>query len=315
MKTFTIGNSTEEHNPCVATIGFFDGLHRGHQFLISQVREMAAQRGLESTIITFNRHPRQVLNADFMPQLLTPFDEKVLRISQTGVDNCAVLDFDRTMAQRSARDFMQQVLCNQLHVKVLILGYDNHFGHSANEHFEDYEAYGREMGIEVVKSSAFMLNGVNISSSVVRSFLSEGEVSLAAQCLGYSYTIHGMVVGGERVGRKIGFPTANIIVDHPDKMVPAGGVYGVKVRMDNTMELKHAMLNIGVRPTFGDVHKQVIEVHIFRLDDDLYGKCISVSFVHHIREERKFDNAGLLVAQLHRDEEQVEQLFQQDVND
>lgn len=315
MKTFTVGASDEQRKPCVATIGFFDGVHRGHQYLIKQVKEVAEQLKIESTIVTFNKHPRQVLNAEFKPQLLTTFDEKVFRLSLTDVDNCAVLDFDETLARLSARDFMQRVLRDMLNVRVLIIGYDNHFGHNGKENFEDYVSYGREMDIEVVRSSAFILNDVNVSSSVVRSFLSEGEVEMAAQCLSYPYTISGHVVNGEHVGRKIGFPTANIVVDAQDKMIPAGGVYGVKVRIENTMEMKHAMLNIGVRPTFGGVSRQVIEAHIFRLEDDLYGKKISVSLIHHIRDEHKFSSAEALTEQLKADAEQVEKLFQQDIDE
>jgi riboflavin kinase / FMN adenylyltransferase len=315
MKTFIVGDSNQERRPCVATIGFFDGVHRGHQYLIKQVKDVAAKLNVESTIVTFNKHPRQVLDAEFRPMLLTPFDEKVFRLSLADVDNCAVLDFDEALAQLSARDFMQKVLKGMLNVKVLILGYDNHFGHTGNESFDDYVAYGREMDIEVMRSSAFILNGVNVSSSVVRSFLSEGEVEMAAQCLSYPYTIGGHVVNGEHIGRKIGFRTANILVDDPYKMIPAGGVYGVKVRIGNTMEMKHAMLNIGVRPTFGGVSKQVIEAHIFRLDEDLYGKSIFVSLIHHIRDERKFDNPDALVEQLHADAAQVEQLFLEDIGE
>ena len=171
--------------PCVATIGFFDGVHRGHRFLIERLKEDAQRTGLESTVITFERHPRQVLSADYQPKLLTTFEEKMLLLSKTGVDNCAVLQFDRQMALLTAREFMERVLSGLLNVKKLYIGYDHRFGHNREEGFEDYVRYGRELGIEVLQNTAFDLEGVNVSSSVIRSFLQEGEVEMAARCLGY----------------------------------------------------------------------------------------------------------------------------------
>jgi riboflavin kinase/FMN adenylyltransferase len=154
-----------------------------------------------------------------------------------------------------------------------------------------------------------------VSSSVVRSFISEGEMELAAQCLGYPYSIIGHVVNGEHTGRKLGFPTANIAVDDPMKHIPSGGVYAVKARIEGTIEQKHAMLNIGVRPTFGGTDKQVIEAHVFRFEDDIYGHKISISFIHRLREERKFKSADELRNQLQQDYQMVEEQFQKDIDE
>src|SRR5574344_1148973 len=257
MKTIVFNGDDEKRNPCVATIGFFDGVHRGHQFLINQVKEYASLKGLESTVITFDRHPRQVMGNEYMPELISTYDEKIARLSLTNIDNC-----------------IEKILRDKHDVKTLIIGYEHRFGHNRTDGIDDYVRYGKELGIEVVRSQAFMLNGVNISSSVIRSFFSEGDVEMAAQCLGYPYSLSGTVVKGEHEGRKLGFPTANIRLDSP-KMIPAGGAYAVKVRMENTVEMKHAMLNIGVRPTFGDHNTQVIEAHVLRFDGDLYNKKIS----------------------------------------
>lgn len=315
MKTFVLTDNEIKVDPCVATIGFFDGVHRGHQYLIEQVRKVAVERGLVSTVITFDTHPRQVLNSEFKPQLLNSFDEKVFRLSLTNIDNCAVLPFNHMLAQLSAREFMEQILLNRLQVKILVIGYDNRFGHNRSEGFDDYVRYGKELGIEVILSKAFLLKGVKISSSVVRSFISEGEVELANQCLGYPYTIFGHVVDGEHTGRKLGFPTANIQPNEPYKHIPAGGVYAVKVRIEGTVEMKHSMLNIGVRPTFGGTSKQVIEAHVFRFEDDIYGHKIAVSFMHRIRAERKFKTPEDLTAQLQKDYATVEEQFLKDIED
>ena len=191
--------------PCVATIGFFDGVHRGHQFLIHHLVEMARKEGLQSTVITFDAHPRKVLQADYQPEMLSTLDSKLLLLSKTEVDNAVVLHFDKAMAAMSAREFMQQVLHDHLNVRKLFIGYDHRFGHNREETFEDYVRYGKEMGIEVIRNEAFQIDGINISSSVIRSFLKEGEVEMAAQCLGFPYTLIGKVVNGFHEGRKLGF--------------------------------------------------------------------------------------------------------------
>lgn len=194
----------------VATIGFFDGVHRGHQFLIRQVRQEAQASGLSSMVITFDQHPRQVLAQAYQPHLLTTLDEKLRRLSMTDIDYVVVLHFDSDMASLSAFDFMRTVLRDRLHVRQLVIGYDNRFGHRSalakSEGFDDYVRYGEQLGIRVVHNPAFLLNDVKVSSSVVRSFLSVGEVELANQCLGYPFMLPGHVVHGYQEGRRIGFP-------------------------------------------------------------------------------------------------------------
>lgn len=293
--------------PCVATIGFFDGVHRGHRFLIERLKEDAEREGLESTVITFEKHPRQVLQADYQPKLLTTFEEKRQLLSRTGVDNCAVLQFDRQMAQLTAREFMERVLSGLLNVKKLYIGYDHRFGHNREEGFEDYVRYGRELGIEVIRNTAFELEGVNVSSSVIRSFLLEGEVSMAARCLGYPYFLSGKVIPGVQEGRKLGFPTANIEVP-VEKLIPASGAYAVDARMKDTVTMMPAMMNIGTRPTFGE-NNQTLEVHILDFEGDIYGKELLVAFEHRLRGERKFKSAEDLASQLRKDAERVREMI------
>lgn len=297
-----------DNTPYVATIGFFDGVHRGHQYLISRLMEQAAAAGMPSMVITFDRHPREVLGSNYQPRMLSTLSEKLQRLRQTGVDRCEVLSFTPQLAALTAREFMQHVLKEQLNVGKLYIGYDNRFGHNREEGFDDYVRYGREMGIEVIHNDAFQLNQVNISSSVVRSFLDEGEVELANQCLGYNYTVEGGVVDGVQEGRKMGFPTANIEPSYALKLIPAPGVYAVKVRVEGNDEWLSGMMNIGTRPTFGE-NKLSLEVHILHFSGNLYGRTLAVSFVKRLRAERRFSSPSALRNQLIRDEQAVEELF------
>ncbi len=311
MKTIYLNDNTAPLEPCVATIGFFDGVHRGHQYLISHVRQEAARSRLRSLVVTFDRHPRQVLRQDYQPEMLSTLSTKLLLLSKTGIDTAALLHFDEQLASLSARDFMAEVLRDRLNVRKLVIGYDNRFGHNQSEGFDDYVRYGRELGIEVIHNPAFVLNDVNISSSVVRAFVKEGEVELANRCLGYPYTIAGKVVDGYREGRRMGFPTANLDPATIGQLVPAGGVYAVKVRLENSMAFRPAMMNIGMRPTFGG-HTQSLETYIFNFSENIYGRTLLVLFVRRIREERKFDNVTQLIEQLKEDEKTVEQLFEKE---
>lgn len=314
MIKITMNEGITDVCPSVATIGFFDGVHRGHRFLINNVVKEAASRGLQSTVVTFDRHPRQVLGSDFQPRLLSTNEEKMLLLSKTGVERCVMLPFSEQMAQMTACDFMKKILRDRLGVQVLIIGYDNRFGHNRSEGFDDYVRYGREMGIEVMSAQSFLLHGINVSSSVIRSFLQEGEIEMAENCLGYPYFFTGKVVKGFRVGHELGFPTANIEQDNMLKMIPSPGVYAVKVRIEGTVELKHAMMNIGTRPTFNGT-QQTLEVHILNFNDDIYGKMISVAFVHKLRNERQFPSKEALSEQLVKDAQMVEEQFEKDIEE
>lgn len=314
MKTIYYDNKEAMTEPCVATIGFFDGVHRGHQFLIHHLVETARQDGMQSMVTTFDEHPRKVLQSDYQPEMLSTLDSKLLLLSKTEVDETVVLHFDKVMASMSAREFMQQVLYDHLHVRKLFIGYDHRFGHNRAETFDDYVRYGKELGIEVVKNQAFSLNGINVSSSVIRSFLKEGEVDMANQCLGYPYTIVGKVVNGYHEGRKIGFPTANLDLSHFGQMIPAPGVYAVKVRLENTVVWKRGMMNVGTRPTF-DGKQLTLETHIFNFDGDIYGQLLLVSFVQRIRGEQKFEGPEELAEQLKEDELTVLGVFKKQADE
>ena len=290
----------------VATIGMFDGVHRGHQFVLRRVVETARHRGLLSMAITFDQ-----LKTTATKPILTPLEEKLMLLSRTGIDHTEVLTFTDTLRQMTARQFMQQVLKEQYHVQVLLIGYDNRFGHNREEGYDDYVRYGRELGIEVQQLP--QAPDGNVSSSLIRQLLMEGRVAEATQHLGYPYTIMGRVAHGEHVGTSLGFPTANIVPDSDQQLIPANGVYAVKVELDNSQEQKHAMMNIGHRPTF-DGQQQTMEAHIFQLSQDLYGQHLSVSFIKRLRDERRFNSQEALKEQLRHDARQTEELFNQETD-
>lgn len=286
--------------PCAATIGFFDGVHLGHQYLIQRVCDIAASEGLASAVITFAIHPRQVVQENFRPELLASFEEKLSLLAATGVDYCMILPFDAAMASMSAHDFMEQVLARQMNVRHLLVGYDHRFGRGCNEGFDDYVRYGEELGIRVERADEVDMDGEGVSSSLIRAYLHRGEVEKANQCLGHPYTLTGTVVGGEQQGRRMGFPTANLSLSEPCLLVPATGVYAVDVRIDDEEQWRPAMMNIGTRPTFHGDHV-TLEVYILRFHGDLYGHRLTVAFRRHIRSERQFDSPEALAEQLKKD--------------
>ena len=290
-------------SPCVATIGFFDGVHLGHRHLIAQVRAEAARLRLSSAVVTFATHPRQVVNAAWVPQLLTSPEQKLELLSQTGIDEVIVLPFDNCMAKMSALSFMRDVLKAQINARVLITGYDNRFGHNRAEGFDSYVGYGKELGMQVLRAEALVLEGKNVSSSLVRRLLEEGCAADAARFLGRCYTIEGRVEHGFQEGRRMGFPTANIVPTLPQQLIPQSGAYAARVRIGLGSWLP-AMINIGSCPTFA--HEQTsIEAHIIGFSGDIYGSTLTAEFVQRLRGERRFLSEEALKAQLTSDRRQT----------
>lgn len=305
---------SENTTPIVATIGFFDGVHKGHAYIIEEVKRIARREEALSMIVTFDRHPRQVLGDEYQPQLLSTLDEKLLLLSKTSIDIAVVVPFNKETAAMTAQQFMQQVLHQQCGVTHLVIGYDNRFGNGREASYNDYVAYGKELGIEVSTVGAFESRGESISSSVVRRYLLKGEVEMAQQCLGYPYFLTGTVVEGDHEGRRLGFPTANLMPHDVHKLVPANGVYAVKVRLPHSVEMKRGIMNIGTRPTFGKTER-TLETHILEYDDDLYGQTLQVFFVHRLREEQTFDNLEMLIQQIEEDKNIASQQFKLDSDD
>ena len=288
--------------PTVATIGFFDGVHLGHRYLINQVKIAASQCGWCSSIITFPIHPRQVIQSDYQPQLLSSPEEKIELLSQTGVDNCILLPFTRELSKFTAWEFMQ-LLYEQYKVRMLVIGYDHRFGHNRAETFEDYCRYGRELGIHIMQATAYTQEQDKVSSSAIRRSLLSGDVMTAHKYMGYNYFLEGTVVSGYQVGRKIGFPTANLRVDFPYKLIPSIGVYAVRVQVAG--QQWKGMLSIGYRPTINNGNDLSIEVHILDFQGDIYNQKMRIEFIEFLRPEIKFDSIDELIAQMHMDKEET----------
>ena len=292
--------------PSVATIGFFDGVHRGHRFLINQVKEVADKDGLYSALVTFPMHPRQVIQTTYNPHLLSSPKEKLELLETTQVDYCLLLPFTQELSLLSAREFMQ-LLRNKFNIHTLVIGYDHRFGHNRSESFEDYCRYGEELNIYMVRARAYTDGEDKISSSVIRQLLKEGKVSQAAQFLGYNYYLDGTVVDGYKVGRKIGFPTANLQVDCSDKLIPSEGVYAVYVYVEGKKWA--GMLNIGHRPTINNGNNVSIEVNILNFSEDIYHKEMRIEFVKYLRPEEKYGTIDELIAQMHKDREKTAKIL------
>ena len=291
----------------VATIGFFDGVHAGHRFLLSQVEALAREAGMSGLAITFERHPRQVLQADYCPVLLNTPQEKFQLLSASGIDACVMLDFTAAMSRLSARDFMVRYLQKRFGVRKLLMGYDHHFGHERHLAFPDYQALGQELGIEVLQAEAFRTADITVSSSAIRRLLQGGDVDRANTCLGYAYTLDGVVVEGHHVGRQLGFPTANLKPSVAEKLVPGRGVYAVEAVYGG--KTYAAMLNIGFRPTLDNGAESTIEAHLFGFSGNLYGEPLRLRFRHRVRDEQRFASLDTLKQQLKADAVRVQNLL------
>ena len=290
--------------PSVATIGFFDGVHLGHRYLINQVKLAASQNGWSSSIITFPVHPRQVIQSDYQPQLLSSPEEKIELLASTGVDNCILLPFTRELSLLTAKEFMQ-LLYNDYKVRMLVIGYDHRFGHNRAETFEDYCRYGRELGIHIMQATAYTQEQDKVSSSAIRRALLTGDIPTATKYLGYNYFVEGVVVNGYKVGRKIGFPTANLQVDFSNKLIPSIGVYAVRVFVNG--DTYKGMLNIGHRPTLNNGTNLSIEVHILNFEGNIYEQPMRIEFIDFLRPETKFSSVDELILQIQKDKEATEQ--------
>ena len=283
----------------VVATGFFDGVHVGHRLVIEQLVEAAAARGDESMVITFWPHPRNVLQKEARSlRLLTTLAQKKQILCELGVDRVEVLSFTKDFSAMTMEQYLRHIM-KEYGATAILLGYDNKIGSDAAN--SDQVARTAEMlGLEVIRTEMVpSQQGYAVSSTKIREKLEEGDVRRAAEMLGYDYSMHGVVVAGNKLGRTIGFPTANMQLYEPLKLVPGNGVYFVKVKvLDREL---YGMCNIGCRPTVGAGNARTIETNIFGFDEDIYGLDIDITFIARIREERKFDSLTELKAQLELD--------------
>lgn len=271
----------------VVTIGTFDGVHTGHLQIIKQLKEEAKKINGETVIITFDPHPRMILHSEKTEiKLLNTLNEKIELLSKQNIDHVVVVPFTIQFSEQSAEEYIKKFLVEKFHPYTIIIGYDHHFGKDRKGDYKLLEARANEYNYHVKEIPEHVLNEVTISSTKIRNALLNSDIETANKCLGYHYFFEGVVVSGDKIGRMLGYPTANIHVEDDNKLIPGDGIYAVEVSIDNA-NLK-AMMSIGVRPTIGE-SKRTIEVNIFDFNEDIYNQVLRVYVKHYLRQEKKFN--------------------------
>ncbi|MFY7991209.1 MAG: bifunctional riboflavin kinase/FAD synthetase [Fluviicola sp.] len=295
-------------NEPILTIGTYDGVHLGHQSIIREMVARARAAGKESVLMTFEPHPRMVLQPlDHQVELIDTLDEKLAKLDGLGLDTVILYPFSIDFARLSATDFIEQILVKALGVSEVHVGYDHQFGKNREGTYELLVQKGKEFGYSVTQIEARSIQGVAISSTKIRQAIRKGDVETAEHYLGRSHALSGTVIHGNKLGRTIGFPTANIDWKDSTKLLPENGVYAVRVEVKNTWF--EGVMNIGVKPTVQKLPKLTAEVFIFDFDQDIYNELIKVEFVKHLRGEQKFDSVESLKNQLKKDEELARSVF------
>ena len=298
MNIFHSINEFHSDKKTIVTLGTFDGVHLGHTEILKKLTQNTHNGAFESTVLTFFPHPRIILQGKSDLKLLNTINEKIELLEKIGIDNLIIHPFDGKFAELSADAFVKSILVDQLHVQKIIIGYDHRFGKNRTANIDNLITFGTEYDFEVEQISAQEIDEISISSTKIRTALEEGDIQLANEYLGYQYFLSGTVVKGKQLGRTIGFPTANILLEEEYKLVPQNGVYIVRVVVDR--QTIFGMMNIGFNPTVQGKEK-TIEVHLFDFDSDIYNCKIQVSIVQRIRSEKKFESVELLKQQLNKD--------------
>lgn len=309
MKIHRNLNSFHAQNP-VLTIGTFDGVHLGHRKIIARLHDLAKTINGESVIFTFDPHPRKVVApSETTLRLLTTLEEKIVLFEQSGIDHLIIYPFTPEFSKLTYEEFVEQVLVDQIHTKFLVVGYDHKFGKNRQGDFEFLKKCADRHEFQIEKLDVLLMNESHISSTKIREAIQQGDFETANAFLGYPFTLHGTVVEGQKLGRKIQFPTANIQASDPDKIIPGYGVYAVKITVMN--QTFQGMLNIGSRPTVNNnADNRSIEVHIFDFESDIYGEPIELVFFKKLREEQKFSSIDALKEQLAKDKMDTLNYFQ-----
>ncbi len=296
------------HKPTIATIGTFDGVHLGHKKILEQIIASAKSQDCESLVLTFFPHPRMVLQEGTEMKQLNTLNEKIALLENLGIDHLVVHPFDKDFSRLTAEDFVKQVLVDTFQIKKIIIGHDHRFGRNRTADINDLTEFGNTYGFEVEQISAEAINEVSISSTKIRTALSEGNIELANDYLGYEYSLTGIVSKGKQLGRTIGYPTANIHIEEEYKLIPQNGVYVTKSVLNG--KTVYGMMNIGNRPTV-DGTTLTIEVNFFDFDQDLYDQKITVSLLKRMRNEQKFESLDALKNQLALDKSTTQDYISQ----
>jgi riboflavin kinase/FMN adenylyltransferase len=305
MKVWSIHEYLEIPRP-VATIGIFDGVHTGHRYILDQLKQEAAAHDGASVVVSLWPHPRIVLNRDVEHfRLLHTREEKIRELEKAGVDHLVMIPFDKELASLTACEFTRQFLVDRLGVKVLLLGYDNSFGRDRKGDPAGLALCAEKNAFRIQKLPEYQANEASISSTSIREAITKGSLKEANSMLGYPYYLSGSVVEGNHIGRKMGFPTANVHPLDPYKLIPMNGVYAIKAELRG--QVCSGMLNIGFRPTIDSAAAvKTIEAHLFDIDGDFYGEHIVIHFIHRVRDEMKFSGLEALKAQLKRDKAYIQ---------
>ena len=298
MKIYNSINSFQSTKKTIITIGTFDGVHIGHQKIVEKLIENAKNRNAESAILTFFPHPRMVLQDQTEIRLLNTIDERTSLLEKKGLDNLIIHPFDKAFSRLTAEDFVKDILVDQLNIEKIVIGYDHRFGRNRTANIDDLIEFGEKYNFEVEQISAQEIQEASVSSTKIRTALEEGNIALANQYLGYSYFLTGIVKEGKKLGRTIGFPTANLKIEENYKLIPKEGVYIVESNLNG--KKVYGMMNIGTNPTF-DEGLLSIEIHFLDFDADLYNQKIQISILEYLRAEQKFESVALLKAQLNID--------------
>lgn len=285
----------------VITIGTFDGVHSGHRYIIQQLQETAAACDGETVIITFDPHPREVLQPGGAPvRLLTTLDEKIELLSRHGIDHLVIVPFTKEFSELSARAYLEEFLIEQFNPHTIIIGYDHRFGHNREGGLELLEAEQNRYGFQLVEIPQQIVHDLAVSSTKIRKSLQDGNIQLANELLGYHYFMEGRVIHGDKMGRQLGYPTANIELPDPRKLIPAQGIYAIKVYLDKQPSPLNGVMSIGTRPTFDGVDLR-LEAHIFDFSQEIYDRVLRVEMISYIRANLKFDNIQDLIVQMDKD--------------
>ncbi|WGQ12270.1 bifunctional riboflavin kinase/FAD synthetase [Pedobacter gandavensis] len=299
MKTYHHLSEFKKLDNAVATIGTFDGVHYGHQKIIKRLCELAKSTGGESVILTFFPHPRMIIDPENQDlKLINTIAEKIKILSELGVDHLIITPFTRDFSNLSPAEYIKNILVDTIGIKQLIVGYDHRFGKDRKGGLQELEMLSKQFDYKIEEIAEQDVDDVGVSSTKIRKALLNGEVALAANYLGYNFSIHGRVIKGDKIGRTIGFPTANIFLEETYKLIPSDGIYAVTIDMGN--ESYKGMAYIGQRPTINGMTRN-IEVNIFDFNKEIYGQYITMTFLEFLRHDVKFTGLETLKIQLHQD--------------
>ncbi len=294
----SISKVTKDTNT-VLTLGTFDGVHLGHNKIIERVKEKARQYKGRNFLITFSPHPRSIISGNFNNNLLSSLDEKIILFEELGIQNLLVIEFTKEFSQLKPEKFIKDYLVDGIGLKEIVIGHDHHFGKGRGGDESTLRELGSEFGFEVTTVKAVNVDREIVSSTKIRNSLSDGNIKFAANLLGRIYSFKGKVIQGDKRGRKLGFPTANIELDDKLKMLPSLGIYFVEVDVD--VQKHFGLLSIGKRPTFYKSGEIIPEVYIYDFSDDIYGKKIKIKIIERLREEIKYNSAEELIVQMNKD--------------